>query len=206
MELQEALNKIDEISTVIKSSNTALFSGQRMILNGVLLLLIPLIGSLTQWLTFGHDFGVYQTAYIAIANTLFYWGLSILSGRIFPRSKKLQEHKESQHPLIKKAFSITRPILFSIIGVVFVFSLTQHAEFIYPVVLILLGIMFSIFSLFTIPVVSYFAWSYIFCGLLHLYLIQYNISYLGFYFLIYNGLSYIFMGYLLSQEEKRYVS
>jgi hypothetical protein len=204
METQEALKKIDEINAVIKSSNKALFSGKHMALYGVMLLLIPLIGSATHWLTFGHNFGEYQTAYTSLANTFFFWGLAVLIGKVVPRSAYYQQRKENLHPLIQKAFSLTKPIVFSIIGVVIVLSITNQSEFIYPVVLILLGVMFSIFGRFSIPAVSYIAWTYIFCGLLHFYLNQFSISNLGFYFLVYNGLSYIFMGYLLSKEEKSY--
>lgn len=202
METQEALKKIDEINAVIQSSNKALFSGKHMTLYGVILLLIPIIGSATHWLTFGHDFGEYQTAYTSLANTFFFCGLALLIGKALPRSTYYRQRKENLHPLIQKAFSLTKPIVFSIIGVVIVLSTTNHPEFIYPVVLILLGVMFSIFGRFSIPVVSYIAWTYIFCGLLHFYLNQFRISNLGFYFLAYNGLSYIFMGFLLSREEK----
>ncbi len=202
MEAQEALRKIEEINAVIQSSNKALFSGKHMALYGVMLLLIPLIGGTTQWLTFGHEFGEYQTVYTSLANIFFYWSLAVLIGRMVPRSNYYRKSRATLHPLIQKAFSLTKPIVFSIIGVVIVLSITNHSEFIYPVVLILLGLMFSILGKFSIPSVSYIAWSYIFCGLLHFYLIQFKIPYLGFYFLAYNGLSYILMGFLLSKEEK----
>lgn len=202
METQEALNKIDEINAVIQSSNKALFSGKHMALYGVMVLLIPIIGSLTHWLTFGYNFGDYQTIYTALANTLFYWSLAFLIGKVFPRSAYYQQRRENLHPLIQKAFSLTKPIIFSIIGVVIVLSITDQSEFIYPIVLILLGLMFSIFGRFTIPAISYIAWTYIFFGLLHFYLIQFNIPNLGYYFLVYNGLSYILMGFLLTKEEK----
>jgi hypothetical protein len=202
METQEALKKIEEINAVIQSSNKALFSGKHMALYGVMLLLIPLIGGITQWLTFGHDFGAYQSAYISLANTFFFWGLAFLIGRVVPRSNYYRQSRATLHPLIQKAFSLSKPIVFSIVGVVIVLSITNQSVIIYPVVFILLGLMFSIFGRFSIPAVSYIAWSYIFCGLLHFYLIQFNIPYLGIYFLVYNGLSYIFMGFLLSKEEK----
>lgn len=202
MEKQEALKKIEEINTVIQASNKALFSGRHMAIYGIIILLIPIIGYCTDWLTFGYEFGNYKMAYISMANTAFFWGLAILIGRYIPRSTS---YKQVLHPLIEKSFSITRPIMVAILGVVVVFSLMNQGAFIYPVVLILLGLMFSVFGKFSIPAVSYFAWSYIFCGLLHLYLNQFHIPYLGFYFLFYNGLSYLLMGFLLSREEKAHV-
>ena len=148
MEQQEALRKIEEINAVIQSSNKALFSGRHMAIYGFMLLLIPLIGSTTRWLTFGHDFGAYETAYTSIANTFFYWGLAMLISRVVPRSEANQLRNENLHPLIQKAFSITRPIMFSIIGLVIVLSATNQPESIYPVVLILIGLMFSMFGIF----------------------------------------------------------
>ncbi|MCO5142841.1 MAG: hypothetical protein M9962_07115 [Oligoflexia bacterium] len=201
MDTQEALKKIEEINTVIRSSNKALFSGRHMVLYGAIVLLIPVIGHLTKWLTFGYDFGSIQKIYTIIANTLFFWGVSVFVSKLLPRSESYKKHNQSLHPLITKAFSITRPIALAIFGVVIIFSLTNRGEFIYPVVLILLGLMFSIYGKFTIDAVTYFAWSYIFCGLLHFYLLSYNIPYLAFYFLAYNGISYIIMGILLSKEE-----
>ncbi len=202
METKEALKKIEEINAVIQSSNKALFSGRHMALYGVMLLLIPVIGHTTDWLTFGHDFGSYETAYTSIANTLFYWGLANIIGMFVPRSDLYKSRKQTLHPLIGKAFSITRPIVFAIIGVVLVLSFTNQTEYIYPVVLILLGLMFSMFGKFSIPAVSYVAWSLIACGLLHFYLIPNRIPHLGMYFLAYNGLAYLMMGFLLTKEEK----
>lgn len=204
MEVKEAILKIEEIHSVIQSSNKALFSGRHMTLYGIMVLLIPVIGTITRWLTFGFDFGNYQTMYTAVANTLFFWGLSVLIGKLIPRSSYYREKKEHLHPLIKKAFSLTNPIVASIFGVVIILSLAGQSQFIYPFVLVLLGVMFSVFGRFTIPVVSYIAWTYIFCGLLHFYLLQFNIPYLSFYFLVYNGLTYILMGSFLSRAERAY--
>ena len=200
MEKQDALKKIEEINSIIKSSNKALFSGRHMMLYGLIVLSIPLVGYFTKWLTFGHDFGTFNSSYLAIANTAFFWGLSSFLGKIIPRSEAYA--KQTIHPLIEKSFSITRPIVFSIIGSVVILSITNQAQLIYPFVLILLGLMFSIYGKFSIRVVSLFAWSYIFCGLLHLYLLKFDIPFLSFYFLVYNGASYIAMGFLLDKEEK----
>jgi len=202
METQEALKKIEEINAVIQCSNKVIFSGRHMAFYGVILLFIPLIGYSTHWLTFGHDFGSFETAYTSVVNTIFYWGLANIIGRFIPRSEIYRRRKQSIHPLIGKAFSITKPIIFAILGVVLVLSFTNQAEFIYPVVLILLGLMFSMFGKFSIPAVSYIAWSLIACGLLHFYLIPNHIPNLGLYFLVYNGLAYILIGFLLTKEEK----
>lgn len=199
MKTEEALLKIEEINSIIQSSNRALFSGRHMMLYGIIVLLIPLIGMATQWLTFGHDFGTLQGPYTAIANTMFFWALSVGLSKILPKSKSVRE--QNQHPLIQKAFSISRPIMFAVMGVVAVFSLIGLGWVIYPVVLILIGIQFSVFGTFTIKPVSYLAWSYIAAGLLLAYLHSFEIPNLTFYFLVYNGITYILMGVLLQKAE-----
>lgn len=202
MNNQEALKKIEEINSVIQSSNRAIFSGRHMMLYGFIVLISPIIGIATQWLTFGHDFGEYQSAYTAIANTMLYWGMAVLIGRRIPRPQRSKENPGTLHPLISKAFSISKPIMYAIAGVVVVFSLSGQGAMIYPVILILIGLLFSIYGKFTIPQVSYIAWSYIACGLLHAYLNHFEIPFLSFYFLAYNGLTYVAMGYFLSREDK----
>jgi hypothetical protein len=202
MEAQEAIKKIDEINAVIRASNKALFSGRHMALYGIMLLLVPIIGYLTKWLTFGFNFGSYHAFYTAITNTAFFWGLALLIKRVVPRTDAYQKSRQNIHPLIEKAFSISRPIVLSIVGLVVILSLTHQSQYIYPTVLILLGIMFSIFGKFSIRAVSYIAWSLIACGLLHMYLIPYDIPRLEMYFLFYNGFAYLLMGFALSREEK----
>jgi len=202
MNNQEALKKIEEINSVIQASNKAIFSGRHMMLYGFIVLVSPIIGTATQWLTFGHDFGEYESIYTSIANTILYWGMAILIGRRIPRSQGSKENPRAAHPLVAKAFSISKPIMFAIAGVICVFSLTGQGAMIYPIILILLGLLFSIYGKFSIPQVSYIAWSYIACGLLHAYLNHFDIPYLSFYFMAYNGLTYIVMGHYLSQGDK----
>ena len=205
METNDALKKIEEINSVIQSSNKALFSGRHMILYGIICFLIPVIGMLTQWLTFGYDFGPHKSAIIVPINILFYWGLSHLLGKFVPRTPAADKSEKNQHPLITKAFSVSTPIVVAIFGVSIIFSLIGHGKLVYPVVYILLGLMFSIFGRFTIPAVSYIAWSYIALGLVYAFLLQYDLPYLVLFFMAYNGLSYMIMGVCLNRAEKTHV-
>ena len=199
MNNKEALQKIDEINRILQSSNRALFSGRHLIVYGVVVLFIPVIGYLTEWLTFGHDFGTYRVTYIALANAAFYTLLTKGLKNFVPRT---DASKGEEHPLIQQAFSATRPTLGAIIAAIFALSTIGQPQFIYPVVLLLLGVMFSIYGRFTIPAVSLFAWSFIAAGALHLLLVPMGLPHLSFYFLVYNGLAYIVMGTLINRAER----
>ena len=197
METNEALKRIDEISKIIESSNRVLFSGERMMIIGIMVALIPLLEWATHYMTFGYDFGSNSTFLITLIHTVFYWALFALVGRLLP----WKVDRADMHPLIKKAFALSVPLLVAIFGVVFVFAGIGQAQLIHPVVFLLLGFLFSIYGKFSIPAVSYIAWSYIFIGLIYAYLTQFNLANAWVYFTVYNGLSYVLMGYFLRKAR-----
>lgn len=198
MNQNEALLKINEIHNVIEGSNKAIFSGERMMLIGAMLTLIPAIEVLTQGLTFGADFGPQAGVIITAVHTVFYWVLFTLAGKLSPFKRK--DHAEA-HPLIKKAFSLRTPFVICIFGVIFAFAAIHQFQYIHPLVFVFLGLMFSLCGKFTIPAVSYIAYSYIGLGFVYIYLTQFQIPNLWIYMLVYNGLSYIAMGLFLRKEQ-----
>lgn len=200
MDQNEALLKINEIHNVIEGSNKAIFSGERMMVIGAMLLLIPVIEVASQGLSFGADFGDNAGIIIMAIHTLFYWGLFSVVGKILP-FKGFK--REENHPLIKKAFSLKTPFIVCIFGVMFAFAAIQQWQFIHPMVFVFLGLMFSLYGKFTIPAVSYIAYSYIGLGFVYIYLTQFHIPNLWIYMLVYNGLSYIAMGLFLRKEQAK---
>jgi hypothetical protein len=199
MNSNEALQKINEIHQVIEGSNKAIFSGKRMIANGVLVTLIPLIEISTQFLTFGYDFGENSGLKISLIHTVFYWALFSLLSKLPPFKKT---DKNQTHPLIRKAFSLGKPFLFSIIGSIIALSVIGQFQLIHPITLILIGLLFNLYGKFTIPAVSYIAWSYIILGIAYIIMSKGQIPNLWIYVTVYNGLSYVAMGMLLSREQR----
>jgi hypothetical protein len=199
MDQQEALNKINEIHTIIESSNRGLISGERMMAMGALVTLIPALEIPTQGLTFGHPIGGESAGLVSmILHIVFYFGLFKLFSKLLPYKK---ENNRDQHPLIRKAFSLRGPFMVCIFGTMIVFAMIGHYEFIHPIVFVLLGLMWSLFGRFTIPMVTYIAYSYIGLGLVYLYLNQMHIPYLWAYMVAYNGISYFVMGLFLKKEQ-----
>lgn len=198
MDQQEALKKINEIHSIMESSNRALISGERMMAMGALIALIPILEISTQGLTFGYELGPNGGLIIMLVHIIFYWGLFSGLSKILPYKKK---SAQDQHPLIKKAFSLKTPFMVCIFGVMVAFAAIGKYEFIHPIVFVLLGLMWSLFGRFTIPAVTYIAYSYIGLGLIYLYLNQMSIPYLWAYMVVYNGLSYFAMGLFLKKEQ-----
>jgi hypothetical protein len=199
MDQQEALEKINEIHTIIESSNRGLISGERMMAIGALVALIPALEIPTKGLTFGYDIGGENAGLISmVIHILFYWGLFSLFSKLLPFKK---DNNRDQHPLIRKAFSLRGPFMVCIFGTMIVFSVIHRYEFIHPIVFVLLGLMWSLFGRFTIPMVTYIAYSYIGLGLVYLYLNQMSIPYLWAYMVAYNGISYFIMGLFLKKEQ-----
>jgi len=199
MDSNEALLKINEIHKVIESSNKAIFSGERMIVTGAIVTIIPVIEVATHYFTFGHDFGENAGLIISLIHTFFYWFLFTMVGKFSPYKKT---DPNQQHPLIQKAFSLSRPFFVSIMGMIVALSVTGQFQMIHPFVFILLGLLFNLYGRFTINAMTYIAWSYIVIGFIYTVLTKYQIPNLWIYMTIYNGLSYVAMGLLLRKEQK----
>jgi hypothetical protein len=88
MDNSEALKKIDEIHSVIAGSNKAILSGERMMVTGAMVAMIPLIEWLTHSLTFGY---AYLTKFHIENLSVFfgvYNGLSLIAMGLFLRKAR----------------------------------------------------------------------------------------------------------------------
>ena len=198
METTEAMKQIEEIHKVIRSSNRAVFSGERMMVIGFMVCLIPVIEWLTEGLTFGSEAISSQPMLISLIHIVFYWGIFSIAGRALP-FKKLDRNE--LHPLIQKAFSVSRPFMVALFGIIFSFVAIGQGQLIHPMVFVLLGFLFSIYGKFSIQAVSIVAWTYIVGGVLYAYLTKFNLPHLWIYFTAYNGLSLIVMGIFLKKTQ-----
>ena len=198
MDTNEAMKQIDEIHRVIEGSNKAFFSGERMIVTGLMVALIPAIEWATRFLTFGVEAIANSGAAITLIHTAFYWGLFSLVGRLLPFKKM---DRTQLHPLIQKAFSISRPFMFALIGTIFSLAAIGQGQLIHPMVFILLGFLFSLYGRFSIPAVSHIAWSYLVAGVGYAYLTKFNLEHLWIAFVIFQGLSLVVMGLFLRKEQ-----
>jgi hypothetical protein len=197
MDTQEALLKINEIYQVMESNNKVIFSGEKLIAIGIYLLLIPFLEIFTNYLTFGLV-GDKPVA-VGLIHFLFYlFSIQLISKFEF---KEKSNHSVA-HPLIQKAFQIGKPFYYSIIGIIVALLVIGQAQLAHPVVFILQGLLFNLYGRFSIPAVSWIAWSFIVVGIGYALLTPYQISNLWIYMLIYNGLAYVAMGFLLRRARR----
>ena len=200
MDQKEALEKINEIHGVIESSNRGIFSGEKMIVIGALVTLVPVIEmALSQLNSLFH--GGDAAPILMILHTVFWMALFYGVGKVMPWKVK---GSQTMHPLIEKAFSLKTPFMLCIFGIMVTFASIGRYEFIHPLVLVVLGLMFSLYGRFTIPAVTYIAYSYIVLGFIYLYVSQMQvIPNLWIYIVVYNGLTYVLMGLFLKREQVR---
>jgi hypothetical protein len=200
MKKEEALKQIELISGTINADNQILLSPPILIITGILLCLIPTIEFTTNYLTFGiKDI---SDSTIAIIHWVFYFILFYGSSKITHRLANIKKHSNNYHPLLKKVFKIKRPFILSIFGIAIVLSNGENGTLIFPIILILLGILYNLLGQFTIKIVNFFSWTYIVAGLIFIYLIQHNLySYIWIFFIIYLGATYIIMGLVMLNHK-----
>ena len=206
MDKEQALKQIEEMSRLISASNRYLFCGPQMMFYGVLVMLIPVIEKYSVYLTFGYDFnkfGMWSPYVVCVIHIVFYWTLFSMFGKIVVQ-KFGSKNKLELHPLIHKAFRLYKPIVFSIFGIILMLApMGEPGRFILPFVLILVGILFNLYGRFSLKIVSWISWSYIFLGLVYGHLTQYEAARNMWMFITtYWGLSYIVMGYYLHKETR----
>ena len=187
---QEALRKIDEIHEILSAGDQIALSRKKMCLIGLLILSIPLIEWATQSLTFGFDFGDHASFKITLVHIGFYWGLS----RLMSLAWRNDGHREDRHPIVRKAFAIIRPYWMSCAAVSVAFVMAGQPEFIYPVILILMGILFNLYGRFSSRTVLAVSWSYIVLGALAIAFMNRLPEWTGYALNVYQGLSFIGMG------------
>lgn len=193
MNREDALKQIELISNTIENNNTILLSSKLMVSIGIMVLLIPVIEYSTDYMTLGI-----KTLDNTITNTIIhivvYWVIFTIIHKICLKG----ESKNHTHNItVKKALKPILPITVAILGLIGCFVATNNSDFICPIVLILIGILYNIIGQFSIKSIRIISWSYIIIGLIMCALLNYNISYMWIIFTTYLGISYIIMGLLI---------
>jgi hypothetical protein len=200
MQKEEALKQIELITKTMNADNQILLSPPMLVIIGILLCLMPVIEFTTDGLTFGISM---STSTVIIIHWVVY---IILFGGISKAAHhylKLKSNK-SNHPLLKKVFKIKLPLLVSIFGTALIFSITGYGVLVFPVILILLGLLYNLFGQLSIKIVRVFSWTYIFAGFFMVYLTQFDLNLLiPMLFVIYLGASYIVMGLVLLNHKTK---
>ncbi|MEQ1876445.1 MAG: hypothetical protein ABL958_07350 [Bdellovibrionia bacterium] len=198
----EALKQIAEIAGVLKASNTLMFPGRGIMALGLGVLLVPLIALPTKWLTFGMDYGPNKMIIIAILHVVFYF--FYFNGiRWAVRHIWKENPMEKAHPVVANSLAIEKPIIVSIAGVILIFAPIGQAHLAYPMVYILLGILFNLYGRLSKPLVLWISWSYILFGLVFAALSVYQNDDMWLPFNTYLGATLFIMGYNAWKDAKK---
>lgn len=104
--------------------------------------------------------------------------------------------------LVKKVFDVG--VLFPIIPIstAGMLALIGQIDLISPVVLILTGTLFVLYGQFSSRIVNVVAWANIIAGLIGIYATTYMIDHLWIYLVMYQGLTFIVMGFVLRYMQQ----
>lgn len=197
---QEAFQQIDDIYGLIKGNLKGAISGAQMVAVGVVIILIPLLELFFKQAIDPYMIRIFDLAapyIIFLLRTVFYWSLFTMISRKFDKSENV-----THNMLVKKVFDVG--IFFPIIPIstAAMLGLIGQADLIAPIMLILIGTLFVLFGQFASSIVSIVAWANIIAGLIGIYVTTYMIDSLWAYLVIYQGLTFIVMGFVLRYMQQ----
>ena len=199
MKKEEAIKQIESISEILNSGNQILLSVPHLISIGIVLCLIPIIDFTTQSFTFGCKISGTTTL---ITNLAIYYMIFFVLHRIISKIYKIEKSR-TKNPLIIKAFKIKYAFtaFFALGSTALGFS--GNAILIYPLIYVFIGLLYNLIGQFSLRIVRVISWTYILGGILFIYLTSViDYDYLWKFFVIYMGLSYIYMAYSISRQSK----
>ncbi len=192
---QEALQQLNLIQQVIQGNHRLLFNSRRLVVIGVILGLIPLFELGLERIIPEQLESLWQV----VLRIGFYYVISWLGIKLF--AKKVEGGRSLLPAALNKAFELHGVILKVMAMLDIVLGFCGYADLILPLNFILLGLLFNLFSRFTLTSLAVVSWSYILLGLLgiagHNYLAE-NAWQVELYYL---GFSYILMGILLERHN-----
>lgn len=192
---QKALQQLNLIQQVIQGNQRLLFNGRRLIIIGVILGLIPLFeAGLARIIP-----EQLATLWQVLLRIAFYYAISWLGIKFF--AKKKSAAKVPLPTTLNNAFQLHGVILKVMVLLDLVLGFCGYADLILPLNFILLGLLFNLFSRFTLKALAVVSWSYILLGLLGIAFRDYLTPNCWQIELLYLGVSYILMGVLLERRN-----
>jgi hypothetical protein len=199
IDTNEALRKIDEIQKVIEGSNQALISGERLMAFAVMMPFIyfsgaPLEDFISRSISPSRQI-------IELVSIAVYCALIWMVYRLLPFK---QPDKSQMNPLLRKAFSVSRPLLVGVFGLIFAFQAAGGEYFIVPVIFVLLGVLYNLWAPFSVPAIRYIGWSYIAFGIVGVYLTQFHIPHIDKYFIAFVDAGTFTTGFFVIKGKKQH--
>lgn len=187
----EAMQQINDLYGIISGNLRIMISGPHMISVGTGVALIPFI---ELFLRNSIDKLIINAIpnsllIIFILRAFFYWSSFGALSLIF-KDKECNE----QNLVIKKITAIGKFFPIIPVATAAALSMTGNSNIISPIVLILIGTIFTWFGQFTSRIVSIVAWANISAGIIGIFLSVQGIKHLWAYLVFYQGCTFIAMG------------
>lgn len=199
----EALEQLKLIQKVITASNTLTFSGKRLIVVGILLILTPFIQigiGKTFWKIpyFIHG----NESLGMVINVLIYFVIFKAFTYTYKSEECEMRKKNTMNPTLKKLFDVHNVIIWTMIALIFALAFFASSLYIVPTVLIFLGLLFNVFGRLTIKSILWISYSYIVLGIFYICLGNHFAEYSWMIAVIYMGISYVVMGIQMNKKSR----
>ncbi len=192
-EQNEALAQLEEISRAIAASNQYLLSRALLTTYGIVILSLPIVETMTQYLTFGNYTRQEKPIAFALSHIAVYLFLIFATKRIVARLFS-EEHVVAPHPILRRSLSLYKPVLASTALTCLCFLPMNYEYLIYPMVFVYLGIMFNFFGRLTSHFMYLISWSYIIVGFIFVIVSPHSEPYLWMVFNTYLGITLVCLG------------
>lgn len=193
MDKNQATQQLNDIYSIIEGNLKTIIPWQSMFFTGIGIMCIPVMEYLLSTFVDPRYGYTDQKAVIFLLRTAFYW---TLFSSIARRTKKPKKNL-----LLEKVFSIS--YVFPIIPVATAAALAYsgYSDLISPMVLILVGCLFALYSQFSSGTMRIAAWANILGGIIGILLAPCFGNHLWRYLVCYQGLTMVIMGIILRYTQ-----
>lgn len=193
--ISENLNIIENILT---STGQYIFNAKKLIITGIIFMFIPLIQlsiNNTFWLmTFANEninIGI-------VINIVFY---ILLFKVVFMLTKTKNNNTSNVNIYVKKAIATHEIIMKTMLATIIILSVCGYGSLSFSFVYIFIGLIYNLFSRFSINIIRNISVSYIIIGLLSIFFVKNYSNILWQLMIVYLGISYIVMGIILNKNR-----
>jgi hypothetical protein len=202
MDREEALKQIQEISLAMESGNRFLMSSALLYAYGVLFLLVPVIETVTGYMTFGlYDRAANPWLFGGI-HAAVYFGLVWLARTVACRLSG-EDHVVTVHPLLRKTMAVHRPVIAAAVGTILVLIPLGYENLIPAMMFIYFGILLNFYGRFAGRTMLFISWSFMAAGFLEASLAHRIQPTLWMYFNTYFGLALLYLGHWQRHKKRR---
>lgn len=193
---QAALEQINAICKTIENNLKIIISGSLTMALGIFIICFKLTECFFNYIVCKFLSGPFSSVISFLLIIIALVVISYLLSKCFD----LRMHK---NPVLEKIFT-NFGLFFIILSALTSEALTVSGNdaLVTPIGLILVGTLVAFWGLFSSIIVRFTAYNLVLVGATGIWLTKFNIAHLSTYLIIYQGLSFIVMGYLLNKEAQ----